>query len=188
MAGSNLLDRAALRAYLLTKLAVLVVALLVTWPLARLVGPKAWVALGAFAALLALVAVAVLLAARFGSGVASGVAAETREEEEPDPEGTVVVPVEDCLDLHSFPPGEVPRVVEDYLEAAHGLGFAEVRLIHGRGIGVQRERVRSLLARHPLVASFHDAPPERGGWGATVVYLGRAVSDQPSADTSPGHP
>jgi dsDNA-specific endonuclease/ATPase MutS2 len=62
-------------------------------------------------------------------------------------------------------------VVASFLEAAHEKGFTEVRLIHGRGIGVQRERVQKLLARHPLVSGFHDAPPARGGWGATVAYL-----------------
>jgi dsDNA-specific endonuclease/ATPase MutS2 len=61
--------------------------------------------------------------------------------------------------------------VNDYLEAAHAKGFREVRLIHGRGIGVQRERVRSTLAKHPLVASFSDATADRGGWGATIAFL-----------------
>jgi dsDNA-specific endonuclease/ATPase MutS2 len=67
----------------------------------------------------------------------------------------------------------VAAVVADYLEEAHRSGFAEVRLIHGRGIGVQREIVRSVLGRHPLVEGFADAPPERGGWGATLVRLKR---------------
>ena len=62
-------------------------------------------------------------------------------------------------------------VVEEYLEAAQARGFREVRLIHGRGIGVQRAAVQSLLAQHPLVSGFADAPPERGGRGATLVRL-----------------
>ena len=62
-------------------------------------------------------------------------------------------------------------MVEEYLEAAHARGFTEVRLIHGRGIGVQRASVQELVARHPLVAGFADAPPERGGRGATIVTL-----------------
>ncbi len=62
-------------------------------------------------------------------------------------------------------------MVEEYLQAAHDRGFVEVRLIHGRGIGVQRAIVQSLLARHPLVAGFADAPPEGGGRGATLVRL-----------------
>jgi len=65
----------------------------------------------------------------------------------------------------------VPSVVEEYLRAAQARGFREVRLIHGRGIGVQRTIVQSLLADHPLVAGFADAPEERGGKGATVVRL-----------------
>ena len=87
----------------------------------------------------------------------------------------VVLPIEDSLDLHFFEPREVGSVVTSYLEAAIEAGFEEVRLIHGRGIGVQREIVRTVLARHPGVAGFEDAPPERGGWGATVVRL-RAAS------------
>ena len=63
----------------------------------------------------------------------------------------------------------MPSVVEEYLRAAHARGFREVRLIHGRGIGVQRQIVQSLLRGHPLVATFADAPEERGGRGATVV-------------------
>jgi len=83
----------------------------------------------------------------------------------------VVLPIEDRLDLHPFRPADVRSVVEAYLVEALAAGFTEVRLIHGRGIGVQREIVRSLLAEHPAVVEFHDAPPERGGWGATVVRL-----------------
>jgi dsDNA-specific endonuclease/ATPase MutS2 len=67
----------------------------------------------------------------------------------------------------------VPSVVDEYLVAAHARGFTEVRLIHGRGIGVQRAIVQSLLTRHRLVVSFVDAPPERGGRGATIVTLRR---------------
>jgi len=83
----------------------------------------------------------------------------------------VVLPVEDSLDLHAFRPRDVGAVVESYLEAALDAGFTEVRVIHGRGIGVQRETVRAALQRHPAVREFFDAPPERGGWGATIVRL-----------------
>jgi len=83
----------------------------------------------------------------------------------------VRIPIEDAIDLHAFAPRDVASVVADYLEAAHAKGFVEVRLIHGRGIGVQRKIVQALLARHPLVAAYADAPPERGGAGATVVRL-----------------
>ena len=76
------------------------------------------------------------------------------------------------LDRVSQPPRRsVPEVVRDYLEAARAAGFREVRLIHGKGIGVQRERVRALLAAHSDVESFADAPAGRGHWGATVVRL-----------------
>jgi DNA-nicking Smr family endonuclease len=88
-----------------------------------------------------------------------------------DPEDEIVLPIEDALDLHPFAPREIPDVVASYLEAALEKGFREVRLIHGRGIGVQRERVRSLLSRHPDVEGYADAPSPRGGWGATVVRL-----------------
>jgi len=83
----------------------------------------------------------------------------------------VPIPIEDALDLHAFAPRDVASVVGEYLEAASARGFTEVRLIHGRGRGVQRKIVQSVLARHPLVAGFTDAPPERGGWGATIVRL-----------------
>lgn len=83
----------------------------------------------------------------------------------------VVLPVEDSLDLHAFAPRDVPSLVDEYLRAAHARGFAEVRLIHGRGKGVQRARVQAALAAHPLVKRFYDAPPGRGGWGATIVVF-----------------
>jgi DNA-nicking Smr family endonuclease len=88
-----------------------------------------------------------------------------------DPTEPVPLPIEDSLDLHAFAPKDVRPVVDEYLKEAAGRGFREVRLIHGRGIGAQRASVRSLLAGHPLVLRFFDAPPERGGWGATVVVL-----------------
>jgi DNA-nicking Smr family endonuclease len=88
--------------------------------------------------------------------------------DEPEP---VNVPIEDSLDLHAFAPKDVRPVVDEYLREAASRGFHEVRLIHGRGIGVQRASVQALLAGHPLVLRFFDAPPERGGWGATVVVL-----------------
>ncbi|MGZ6971733.1 MAG: Smr/MutS family protein [Thermoanaerobaculia bacterium] len=83
----------------------------------------------------------------------------------------VAIPIEDSLDLHPFRPEETASVVAEYIEAAAALGFREVRLIHGRGIGVQRAIVRKALERSPLVVSFKDAVPERGGWGATLVRL-----------------
>ena len=81
------------------------------------------------------------------------------------------IPITDVFDLHSVPPRDVKAVVEEYLIEAHRLGFRALRIIHGRGIGVQREIVRSVLAQTPFVASYCDAPAEAGGWGATVVTL-----------------
>jgi dsDNA-specific endonuclease/ATPase MutS2 len=91
------------------------------------------------------------------------------EPEEPD--APVVVPIEDAIDLHAFAPKDIPSVVESYLEAARAAGFAEVRIIHGRGRGVQKERVRQVLGRSEHVLGFEAATPERGGFGATVVTL-----------------
>jgi dsDNA-specific endonuclease/ATPase MutS2 len=87
-------------------------------------------------------------------------------EEEP-----VQIPITDVLDLHSFAPRDVRAVIEAYLEEAHRLGFRFLRIIHGRGIGVQREAVRSILGNTSFVVDFCDAPAEAGGWGATVVTL-----------------
>lgn len=83
----------------------------------------------------------------------------------------VVLPIEEEIDLHAFSPKDIPSVVEEYLYQAYQAGFQEVRIIHGRGKGVQRWIVRSALAKHPLVLSFADAPPEAGGWGATIAIL-----------------
>lgn len=83
----------------------------------------------------------------------------------------VPLPTEDVLDLHTVAPRDVQGVVEEYLSEANRLGFKALRIIHGRGIGVQREIVRSILARTPFVVSFSDAPSEAGGWGATIVTL-----------------
>jgi dsDNA-specific endonuclease/ATPase MutS2 len=81
------------------------------------------------------------------------------------------IPVTDVFDLHSVPPRDVEPVVEAYLEEANRLGLKALRIIHGRGIGVQREIVRSVLRRTPYVASYRDAPAEAGGWGATIITL-----------------
>lgn len=83
----------------------------------------------------------------------------------------VRIPITDVFDLHSVPPRDVKDVVEEYLMEAHRLGFKALRIIHGRGIGVQREIVRSVLGRAEFVLSFQDAPAEAGGWGATIVTL-----------------
>ncbi len=79
----------------------------------------------------------------------------------------VELPIEDWIDLHTFQPGEVASVVEEYLYQAVRKGFKHVRIIHGRGIGVQRTIVHSILEKHPHVISFSDAPDR----GATYVSL-----------------
>jgi dsDNA-specific endonuclease/ATPase MutS2 len=83
----------------------------------------------------------------------------------------VRIPITDVFDLHTVPPRDVKAVVEEYLLEARKLGLKALRIVHGRGIGVQREIVRSVLARTEFVADFGDAPAEAGGWGATVVTL-----------------
>ena len=93
------------------------------------------------------------------------------DQELPDELEPVEVPITDVLDLHSFRPAEVPDVVRDYLDAAYEKGLRHLRIIHGRGIGVQRQTVRTLLGRDPRVVAYGDAPAEAGGWGATWVRL-----------------
>ena len=88
------------------------------------------------------------------------------DEEEP-----VVLPITDELDLHTFAPRDIPDVVADYLDECARRGIREVRLVHGRGKGVQRAVVRRVLAARTDVESFDDAPPGSGGWGATLVRL-----------------
>jgi DNA-nicking Smr family endonuclease len=83
----------------------------------------------------------------------------------------VVLPLEDSIDLHFFAPKDIPSVVEEYIEQCNQAGIYEVRVIHGRGKGIQRRIVRSILEKHALVSSFKDAPAESGGWGSTVVWL-----------------
>lgn len=90
----------------------------------------------------------------------------TDDDEEP-----VRVPITDTLDLHPFRPSDVRDVAREYLLEAHGLGLRQVRLIHGRGAGVQRANVQAMLATLEFVEAFHDADPGGGGWGATVVLL-----------------
>lgn len=81
----------------------------------------------------------------------------------------IQLPIEPALDLHAFAPRDIPSVVDEYITAAHAAGLREVRLIHGRGHGIQRGRVQQVLDRHPLVAEFWDAPETH--LGATVAHL-----------------
>lgn len=90
---------------------------------------------------------------------------------EPFGQEPVELPITDVFDLHSVPAKDAKGAVEEYLAEAHRLGYLALRIIHGRGIGVQREMVREILARTSFVGSYGDAPAEAGGWGATLVTL-----------------
>lgn len=87
---------------------------------------------------------------------------------DPDP---LEVPITGEIDLHPFAPRDVPSVVEEYVLACRARGILTVRLVHGRGKGVRRAEVRRALSRLPGIASFRDAAPASGGWGATMVEL-----------------
>jgi len=101
--------------------------------------------------------------------------------DEPDSEDTldpfdpfpepVTIPITDVFDLHTIQPRDVKPVVEEYLNEARRAGFRSVRIIHGKGLGVQREMVRTILGRTAFVIDWTDAPPEAGGLGATIVRL-----------------
>lgn len=93
----------------------------------------------------------------------------------PDP---VEIEITDIFDLHTIPPREVKPVVEEYLREAYAKGFPVVRIIHGKGIGVQREIVRSILARTSFVEDWSDAPPDAGGLGATIVRLSPSIAEE----------
>lgn len=86
---------------------------------------------------------------------------------EPEP---IEMEITDELDLHSFPPRDIKPLVADYLDLAYEKGLRELRIVHGKGVGVQRERVRAILERDPRVVSYHDAK-DGSSWGATVVTL-----------------
>ncbi len=87
------------------------------------------------------------------------------------------IPITDVFDLHTIAPRDVRFAIEAYLEEAHNQGLQALRIVHGRGIGVQREMVRSILAKTPFVLEFRDAPPEAGGWGATIVTLAKSKAE-----------
>ena len=86
------------------------------------------------------------------------------------------IPIEDVIDLHTFRPADIPDLIEDYIDECIRAGLTSVRIIHGKGMGLQKARVRELLRRHPQVLSFTDAPREAGGWGATIVALKKGLA------------
>jgi dsDNA-specific endonuclease/ATPase MutS2 len=116
-----------------------------------------------------------LLSRLFGKKSEDNAAGPALDDDAPDPDNPfpeiVVVEFSDVLDLHSIPPRLARAVVEDYLEEGRRRGVRFLRIIHGKGIGTQREMVRSILGRTPFVSDFQDAPAEAGGWGATIVTL-----------------
>jgi dsDNA-specific endonuclease/ATPase MutS2 len=83
----------------------------------------------------------------------------------------VKIPITDVIDLHVFRPDEVGDLLYDYFDACLAKSIFSVRVIHGKGQGVLKKRVCSLLKKHPQVKSFKDAPIESGGWGATIIEL-----------------
>lgn len=86
---------------------------------------------------------------------------------------SVIVPIDGVLDLHTFAPGELKGLVQDYIDACLNAGIHDLRIIHGKGSGVMRARLRSLLEKDLRVHAFGDAPADAGGWGATLVTLKR---------------
>jgi len=85
----------------------------------------------------------------------------------------IKMPITDVLDLHTFRPQDVSNLLDDYMSACIEEGIFSVRIIHGKGQGILKERVQKILKRHRMVKSFKNAPPEAGGWGATLVELKR---------------
>ena len=83
----------------------------------------------------------------------------------------ITIPIEDWIDLHPFSPKDIPSLLEEYLLECQKKGFKEVRIIHGKGKGIQRSIVHSCLKKSPLVESFTQAPHEAGSWGATIAWL-----------------
>jgi dsDNA-specific endonuclease/ATPase MutS2 len=104
-------------------------------------------------------------------------AADTDDPFDPFPE-PVRLEIKDVFDLHTILPRDAKRAVEEYLREAHAAGFRSVRIIHGKGRGVQREMVRAVLSRLPFVLTWTDAPPTAGGWGATIAHLSQPNKEE----------
>ena len=86
------------------------------------------------------------------------------------------IPIEDVLDLHTFHPRDIPDLLQEYFSECIKAGIYSVRVIHGKGKGIQKKQVHKVLAKNPSVRQYRDAPPDAGGWGATLVELHRASS------------
>ncbi len=91
----------------------------------------------------------------------------------------IKIPIEDTLDLHTFHPKELPDLLLDYFTECLNADIFSVRIIHGKGHGILKKRVQGLLKKNPLVDTFTDAPPEAGGWGATLVELKKMAGSYP---------
>jgi dsDNA-specific endonuclease/ATPase MutS2 len=89
----------------------------------------------------------------------------------------IQIPIEDVLDLHTFRPQDIADLLENYFEECIKTGIFSVRVIHGKGKGIQKKQVHRILKKNPQVKRFRDAPPEAGGWGATLVEL-KPTADQ----------
>jgi len=92
-------------------------------------------------------------------------------DEDLDNEPAVRIPINGILDLHTFAPREIKDLIDDYIEECLQAGLSDIRIIHGKGKGILRDRVYSILKRHSMVESFAQAPLEAGGWGAVLVKL-----------------
>ena len=88
--------------------------------------------------------------------------------------------IEDVLDLHTFRPKDIPDLLEDYFTECLKVGIYSIRIIHGKGKGIQKRRVRGLLEKNSMVTTFKEAPAEAGGWGATLVELSRNLDTENS--------
>ena len=89
----------------------------------------------------------------------------------------IQIPIQDVLDLHTFRPQDISDLLENYFDECLKAGIFSVRIIHGKGKGIQKKQVQSILQKDRRVKSFKDAPPEAGGWGATLVEL-KPISDE----------
>lgn len=114
------------------------------------------------------------------SGNEKGKDGENPNSSGPCPGDPVVrLPITGTVDLHTFLPSELEPLLQDYLTECLKEGISEIRIIHGKGKGIQRRRVHAFLSRNPLVQSYHDADPWEGGWGVTVVFLRNDTTETP---------